>query len=968
MVYLNFVSYSMKLIASLLLIIIAITGNTQITPQFDNEVLIGYMPGNNGYEPWVEPFLNHADIDNDGDNDVIVVRNNFGSNSRELIWLHNNNGAFTNQITVLVDFGTAPIELENIKLKDLDNDGDIDVVGKFQDINFDYNIGWYTNDGLGNFGSINWLTTETQSIYHFHLADLDNDGLQDLVYSAPPNNYSYWMRNTGNAIFINPVALDYSCSLFCQFFDFNDDGLLDYLTTDGSWLILYGTGNGAFENSGYYIQSNYPEISDLQSLNLADMDNDGDMDALTHAGTTNKWCENQGNGVFGTSYDPITPPIFHFIANAVYNAPYSGVHFGDVDLDNDIDVFVGVTTIQMNEYVLWYENAGSDQFIKHQIESPVNFSNLSLSDINNDGDLDLTMIGHSNQYWITSRNNLELDGCMDPSACNYEATAVVDDASCCFGQCGCMATDDNATCDDGSCVFPQFGYVFNDENENGNWDTNETALPDQTVIFYPAYITATTNEEGMWLVSLPYAYYQISVLPNENFPFVTTNNDLEISLGEFTSNIANNFGVSAESPVYDLGVEITTLTAGYPCDNYTNHYLHITNPGNQTINVTLAFEYDLLFPNFYEISPIDSIVDNTYYFHKNNLLPGGSTTFNIALLSPSSDYIGAELTTSFIANAYANNVLVATGNTASIKTLTCAYDPNDKQSVPIGISENHYILGITEIEYLIRFQNTGNAPATNVLLRDTLDSNLDISTFQLVSNSHSVITTTHPITHEVTFLFQNIMLPDSISNEPESHGYIKYRISPFLDLQENTEINNTAYIYFDSNEPIVTNTTWHTIYTCALFLVDFTVNENILTATLGDSYQWFKNGVAIPGATSQTYTITSNGNYYAQITGPFGCVKNTNTQAVVYVGITNESYSSISIYPNPMNDVCTISFTENLASATFTVIDMNGKIMRSLNGNSSNSIQFTRDNLPAGIYALHIVSKEFKHVNMLIIN
>jgi uncharacterized repeat protein (TIGR01451 family) len=958
----------MNHIATLLLCILVLTCPAQITLQFDNETLIGYMPSNNGYAPWVNPFLEHADIDNDGDYDVIVVRNNFGSNTHELIWLHNDAGVFTNQITVLVDFGTTNLALENIKLNDLDNDGDMDIVGIFQDTNNYQNIGWYANDGSGNFTNIDWLTTGTQSISNLHLADLDNDGLQDLVYSAPPNNYSYWMSNTGNAIFINPIALDYCCSLFTQFFDFNSDGLLDYLTTDGSWLLLYGTGNGAFENSGYYIQSNYPEISNLQSLNLADMDNDGDMDALIHAGTTHKWCENQGNGVFGTSYDPITPPIFHFIANAVYNAPYSGVHFGDVDLDNDIDVFVGVTTIQMNEYVIWYENVGSYQFIKHQIESPVNFTNISLCDLNNDGDLDLTMISFSNQFWITTRSNLELDGCMDPSACNYEASAVVDDASCCFGECGCMATDNNATCDDGSCVFTQFGYVFHDENENGIWDTNENALPGQTVIFYPANITATTNEAGMYMVSLPYELYQISVLTNENFPFVTTNNDWETTLGQFTVNTAYNFGVSSESPVYALQGDISILTTSYPCDTYTYHYLHLHNPGNQTINVTMGFEFDALFQNYFEISPIDSIVNNVYYFHENNLLPGGSATFIIGLLSPSADFLGEELSASYTAHGYANYVLVASSNTASSKILTCAYDPNHKQSEPIGITENHYILGDTEIEYLIRFQNTGNAPATNVILRDTLDSNLNISTFQLVSNSHSVITTTNPITHEVTFLFQNIMLPDSTSNEPESHGYIKYRISPFLDLQGNTEINNTAYIYFDSNEPIVTNTTWHNIYTCALFLVDFTIDENILTATLGDSYQWFKNGVAIPGATSQTYTITSNGNYNAQITGPFGCVKNTNTQSVVYIGITNESYGSISIYPNPMNEICTISFTENLSNATITVIDMNGKIMRSLNSNSSNSIQFTRDYLPAGIYALPIVGKEFKHVTMLIIN
>jgi hypothetical protein len=57
------------------------------------------------------------------------------------------------------------------------------------------------------------------------------------------------------------------------------------------------------------------------------------------------------------------------------------------------------------------------------------------------------------------------------------------------------------------------------------------------------------------------------------------------------------------------------------------------------------------------------------------------------------------------------------------------------------------------------------------------------------------------------------MLPDSTSNEPLSHGSVTYKIKIKQNLPEGTQIKNTAYIYFDFNAPVITNTTLNTIAT-----------------------------------------------------------------------------------------------------------------------------------------------------------
>ncbi len=183
--------------------------------------------------------------------------------------------------------------------------------------------------------------------------------------------------------------------------------------------------------------------------------------------------------------------------------------------------------------------------------------------------------------------------------------------------------------------------------------------------------------------------------------------------------------------------------------------------------------------------------------------------------------------------------------------ITCAYDPNDKQVFPLGYTDEHWLLPETKQEFLVRFQNTGNAPAQDVRIQDTIDVNFDLSTFKLVANSHSVMATINQETRVADFFFENIQLPDSTNNESESHGLISYAITPLAELPVGTELNNTAYIYFDNNEAIVTNTTWVTIHECggeAEFEVSypgFCLGEEVTLTSLYpslESYSWQLDG------------------------------------------------------------------------------------------------------------------------------
>jgi len=142
--------------------------------------------------------------------------------------------------------------------------------------------------------------------------------------------------------------------------------------------------------------------------------------------------------------------------------------------------------------------------------------------------------------------------------------------------------------------------------------------------------------------------------------------------------------------------------------------------------------------------------------------------------------------------------------------VTGSYDPNDKTGYPTGVTTEHYIMPNQQLQYVIRFQNTGTDTAFTIIVRDTLDMNIDI--FSVISGvaSHSYNFQMYgPRVLEWTFY--NILLPDSNHNEAESHGFVTFTVNQNNNLPNNTKIYNSADIYFDYNAPVITNQTVHTV-------------------------------------------------------------------------------------------------------------------------------------------------------------
>ena len=232
---------------------------------------------------------------------------------------------------------------------------------------------------------------------------------------------------------------------------------------------------------------------------------------------------------------------------------------------------------------------------------------------------------------------------------------------------------------------------------------------------------------------------------------------------------------------------VSVQVCNVSCGNYANSVIKIAIPSGVTPNLTSL-------PNASFANDTVTILEaylsdcQTYYFPCSfaGNTPAG-TVLNFSLVVSAQGELDMQFNT-----------------TAFVATVLNSYDPNDKQCqlptfIQPDVQEN--------MQYTVRFQNDGNYPALNVVVRDTLSTNLDLSTFRFIGSKHPVTYSVDPISREAVFRFSGIQLLPSVDDLDGSQGYFTYEIKELPNLTLNSEIKNTAYIYFDFNPAIITNTT-----------------------------------------------------------------------------------------------------------------------------------------------------------------
>ncbi|MEM1320755.1 MAG: T9SS type A sorting domain-containing protein [Bacteroidota bacterium] len=241
----------------------------------------------------------------------------------------------------------------------------------------------------------------------------------------------------------------------------------------------------------------------------------------------------------------------------------------------------------------------------------------------------------------------------------------------------------------------------------------------------------------------------------------------------------------------------------------------LMNVGTVPMSGTLTFVHDDN-QEYVSSSPVVTNYDlqtRTLSWDFANLPPGEIWIFYPFMNTPLSVPTGQNVDYYFRADPITGDATPDNNEWSCSLITTNAYDPNDKQVMPEGEGPEGLIEKTdTLLSYQVRFQNTGTDTAYTVVIRDTLDENLDLETLFPGPSSHDYELDVLP-GRVLEFTFNNIYLPDSFVNEPASNGFVFFDIQLQPNLPEGTAIENTAAIYFDFNPPIITNTVISTIKT-----------------------------------------------------------------------------------------------------------------------------------------------------------
>ena len=383
---------------------------------------------------------------------------------------------------------------------------------------------------------------------------------------------------------------------------------------------------------------------------------------------------------------------------------------------------------------------------------------------------------------------------------------IVTDAS------GCAPLYDSsyATIDlDPSCYDHITGYVYNDSNGNCLRDAGEAGLTN-------TYVVATSST-GQYYYANPdtSGYYDIEVMPGAytvtftfygygGCPYTTCTNiyrDTFTVTGQVSA--GNDFGIGTSGGDFNLGVH----PGCYPSSPGTQkeYWVYYYNDGiTAANNVVVSFTHD---PNLTLVSTNPAYSNYNSTTHVVSWLVGtvqpysGWTKITMEFDVPSTLTLGTILFGEADISPISGDCDPTNNSITCSQPVTGSQDPNEKSVVPAG----NLSASDTVLTYTIRFQNVGNAPANTIVVIDTLSPNVDPASV-VPGASSAPYTFSMSGKGIMTFTFQSINLPDS-SHGASSIGFVTYTVHTKPNLALGTTINNTAYVYFDANAAVVTNTT-----------------------------------------------------------------------------------------------------------------------------------------------------------------
>ena len=381
---------------------------------------------------------------------------------------------------------------------------------------------------------------------------------------------------------------------------------------------------------------------------------------------------------------------------------------------------------------------------------------------------------------------------------------------------------DNTYCTDLSKVT---GVAYIDINENGVYDVDETLLRNALISLSPGNFSVLTNEDGKYIINTPKGGATLTAKMNEGY---WINNELTIEDLTVFETCVEGIDFGFVPNLFYQEAKVSVANSITRCDWETKFYFTVENTGTVNLDANFEFEFDDK-ASYFTTNHIGlQVSGNMASGNLGNMAPFEVREFWITLKMPSGSTVLPIL--DFKTTLY-NNGGDEMDEYEQSEQLRCSYDPNDKREYPNREGEENLTLMDEDLEYTIRFQNNGNDTAFLVKIIDPIDPNIDPTSIRVINSSHAVETCIE--NGNLIFIFENINLVDSMTNYDGSQGFVSFRCNPKEDRLENTIVHNTADIIFDTNVPIVTNTTINTLVSELCTFVSTEIDVEICE---GDNY------------------------------------------------------------------------------------------------------------------------------------
>ncbi len=762
-----------------------------------------------------------GDLDNDNDNDLVL----WSSDSLNLMWIENDSAGNFSQIHA-VDY--PPVTRgDRILIEDLDMDGDNEIITLQSDqtIGSDDTIGIHWNNGNSIFNGVGYAFGAAE------LFDFDDDGDKDFV-GLRNNKTVVWAENIAGQISSAVVLGNISFTgnrKNIAVADLNTDGYYDLVLSHFDILNSYlsvcmNNGNNTF-SSVITIETFINQAFEVGLPGTADIDGDGHLD-IFYRGSGNKWYKNDGSG---TSYTTHLTNSFNYLSGEFYD--FNGDGFDDFISSG----YLANTNI--------YFNNGNNTYQQH-ILSYDGSRALTLGDLDSDGDKDVFLIDDNPGYNLMIYENL------------FEGTKTVR------------------------------GKIFYDANYNGVFDGTDLPFRSRKILETTSGSMSFSNITGEYRIPVDTGWLQVEPDP---LPFSSWNYSTNATHSLYFADTllwidSVDFGLYPDTIMPELEVDVTP--GATRCNQVSNTWLQVMNTGTTIASGMIELVLDDSI-SFISANPLqDSVSGQHIFWHFDSLWFFSALDIQIAVLQPGFLNIGNTFHT--LVKVHAKDALGAITNTFSdtaTQVWSCAYDPNDKLVEPAGYEEPGFIFSDEELEYTVRFQNTGNDTAIHITIVDQLDPYLDWSTLSLRSGSHPMDANINAY-GEFRVRFDSIMLPDSNVNEPASHGYVKFKLRIKNTVPVGYEVKNYANIFFDLNPPILTEPVLNTVVDCNYFR-DFIVANatycdtgSILaesTIPYNHTYAWTLNGSLVGNDSAIHLQNLDTGSYVLNlaISNPL-CIADTN--------------------------------------------------------------------------------------------